>query len=203
VAVVEDRGRTRIYAPRNQRERLLDGMARTVAQRGYVATAVADVLKAAGISRRTFYEQFDDKRDCFLCAYDEFAALCEARVSAALELADDWHEALARGLEALLGTLAAEPDFARLAIVEIGTAGEPGLARRETALRRCAAFVERGLAHGDEGHRAPTLAAQVVVGGVQELIHTRIVRGDAHLLPSLHDRVLASIQLLTGAPLVH
>ena len=55
----------------SQRERMLEAMIRVVAKKGYAATTIADVTKAAGVSRTTFYELFEDKEACFLAAYDE------------------------------------------------------------------------------------------------------------------------------------
>ncbi|HET6447989.1 MAG TPA: TetR/AcrR family transcriptional regulator, partial [Conexibacter sp.] len=91
---------------RTQRDRLLQGMAQTVARRGYAATPVAEVLKAAGVSRRTFYEQFADKEDCFLAAYDAFVARCTERVITAYHLGDGWEQGIAHAYAALLRTLA-------------------------------------------------------------------------------------------------
>jgi AcrR family transcriptional regulator len=63
-----DGSRAAVWA--NQRARMLDAMARAVATKGYARVSVADVVQLAGVSRRTFYEQFRDKEDCFLVAYD-------------------------------------------------------------------------------------------------------------------------------------
>jgi AcrR family transcriptional regulator len=54
-----------------QRDRLMRAMARTVAEFGYQDTTVRRLLGRAGLSRRTYYELFEDKEDCFLAAYDE------------------------------------------------------------------------------------------------------------------------------------
>jgi AcrR family transcriptional regulator len=67
--------RGRNAAPRqivweSQRERLLGAMADAVAEKGYANVAVADVIERAGVSRKTFYEQFENKQECFLTAYD-------------------------------------------------------------------------------------------------------------------------------------
>src|SRR3954454_2857364 len=61
---------TREAVMASQRGRMLDAMAQAVAEKGYAATTVADVIAGAGVSRKTFYEQFRDKEDCFLAAYD-------------------------------------------------------------------------------------------------------------------------------------
>src|SRR4051794_19434877 len=103
-------------ARRTQRDRLLDGMARSVARQGYVATPVAEVLRVAGVSRRTFYEQFADKEDCFLAAYDAIIGLCTERLVVAYHGGDGWEDGIGRAYDEVLRTLAAEPDFAHLGI---------------------------------------------------------------------------------------
>src|SRR5437870_5361711 len=70
-----------------QRRRLHDGAVAAVAEKGYAATTVADIIASAGVSRSTFYEHFTDKEHCVLSAYDEgaeqqFAEVMEAGADA-------------------------------------------------------------------------------------------------------------------------
>src|SRR3954471_7256007 len=89
----------------SQRGRLLDAIAKVVAEKGYAATSVADVIELAGVSRKTFYEHFRDKEACFLAAYD-------AGVDILLATMREAGDTRSR-VRAYLETLAAEPDFAR------------------------------------------------------------------------------------------
>jgi AcrR family transcriptional regulator len=187
-----------MLTPLSQRERLLDAMAQTVARRGYGATSVADVLNGARISRRTFYEQFVDKEDCFLAAYDQIATLCADRAIAAYRAERDWEAGLERAYAALLDVLAAEPDYARLAVVEVLGAGPRGLARREASLRRFARFVEQTRAHVDDAVEPPPIVAQAIAGGIHELLYSRIARGETGLLPSLAGDLVHYTFLLLG-----
>jgi AcrR family transcriptional regulator len=185
--------------PVSQRERLIDGMAQTVAAQGYAATSVADVLRVAGISRRTFYERFSDKEDCFLAAYDAIVALALERVSAACADAPD-AERLERGLDALLTLLVEEPAYARLAVVEVLAAGPRGLARRDDTLRRFVGFIQ---AHGEAAGdvvRPPELVAQAIVGGIYELLYSHILRGETDRLPALNADMLHYTFMLLGMP---
>lgn len=187
--------------PTSQRERLLDGMARTVSAHGYSATSVADVLKAAGISRRTFYERFSDKEDCFLAAYDTIVAVALEQVSSACAEAAMWEDRIARGLDALLRLLAAEPDYARLGVVEVLAAGPRGLARRDETLRRFVAFIQDGRDQlPDPVSPPPDLVAQAIVGGIYELLYSHIVRGETDRLPELNADMLHYTFMLLGAP---
>src|SRR4051812_24329832 len=94
----------------SQRGRMLDAIAETVALRGYGATTVADVVERAGVSRKTFYEHFRDKEECFLVAYDTGVEVLMATMRAG------------EPIRAYLETLAAEPAFARTFLIEIGAA---------------------------------------------------------------------------------
>jgi AcrR family transcriptional regulator len=183
-----------------QRDRLLDGMARTVAQRGYAATPVAEVLKAAGVSRRTFYEQFADKEDCFVAAYDAIAALCTERLVVAYHRGDGWEDGIARAYDALLATLAREPAFAHLGVVDVLGAGPLALARREAALRRFARFIDFTRERATTAVTPPRLVGQAIVGGIHELIYSQIVRGETATLPQLTDELLHYTFMLLGVP---
>ncbi len=188
------------FARQTQRDRLLDGMAQTVARRGYAATPVADVLKAAGVSRRTFYEQFADKEDCFLAAYDAIAALCTERLLAGYRGGDDWEDGIARAYDALLGTLAAEADYAHLGVVGVLAAGPRALARREATLRRFARFLDITREPAEAAIRPPALVGQAIVGGIHELVYSQIVRGEAERLPELAPELRHYTFMLLGLP---
>jgi AcrR family transcriptional regulator len=194
-----ERRPARPLAPTTQRERLLDAMARTVSRHGYAGTSVAEVLKVARISRRTFYEQFIDKEDCFLAAYDAIATLCADRVAAAYRAEARWDEALARAFETLLEVLAAEPDFARLAVVEALGAGPRGLERRDEALRSLVALIEDARERAELAVAPPALVAQAIAGGIYELVHARLVHDQAAALPELAGDVLHYAFMLLGA----
>lgn len=186
--------------PVTQRERLIDAMARTVAAQGYAATSVADVLREAGVSRRTFYERFSDKEDCFLAAYDAIVALALERVRSACADAPDAALQLEQGIGALLALLAEEPEFARLGVVEVLAAGPRGLARRDETLRHFAAFVQSHREQLDDSAPPPDLVAQAIVGGIYELLYSHILRGETDRLPELSGEMLHYTFMLLGMP---
>lgn len=198
---VEDgAGRLPALERRSQRGRLLAGMAHTVARRGYAATPVAEVLKAAGISRRTFYEQFADKEDCFLAAYDAVVAACTERMVAGYHAGDSWADGVECAYDALLGTLAAEPEFAHLGVVDVLAAGPRALARREATLRRFASFIDFTRERAEVVASPPALVGQAIVGGIHELVYSHIVRGETTRLPQLTDELLHYTFMLLGVP---
>src|SRR2546423_4119984 len=128
------RGRHRLSREQvlaSQRGRMLAAMAEAVAEKGYVGTAVADVIERAGVSRETFYEQFSDKEDCFLAAYDTgVEALLEVMVDAAAGSRASPEKRLDRVLSAYFAGLAAEPAFARAFLIEVYAVGPRALERR-------------------------------------------------------------------------
>jgi AcrR family transcriptional regulator len=161
-----------------QRERMLDAVIEAVAEKGYAETTVADVVARAGVSRRTFYEQFEDKLDCFLEAYVWRAEFVRESVAERVRAtaSDDWRVRLRAGLAAYLEALAARPASARVLNVDVLGAGPRALEVRERVLAR---FTEtyRGLAD-DELLRG-------LVGGIAEMVQARLIARGAETLLEL------------------
>lgn len=182
-------GLPREFIAQNQRERIITALVDTVAERGYNATTVAHITKAASVSRRTFYEHFADKEECFLAAYDTVVEQLLAAVGQAYEQADGWTQKVHDGLETFLAYLAAEPAFARMCIVEVVAAGPEARGRRDAAMRVFVDFLEPGRAEAPKDVVVPDLAAEIVVGGIYEIIYSRLQRNAAdelvEMLPEL------------------
>ncbi len=119
----------------SQRARLLAGMAEAVAEHGYAETSIADVISRAGVSRKTFYQQFDGKDECFAVAYgQEMDRLLEVTLSAFESEGPPWARRLRAALTALCGALAGNPAVARLCFIEGLAAGPVTAARRRAEL---------------------------------------------------------------------
>jgi AcrR family transcriptional regulator len=172
---------------RNQRERVLDAAARAVAEKGYAATRVVDITDRAGVSRKTFYELFTDKEDCFLAAFDTVAGLMFGQVAHAFESDPDhrsWRQRVADGFGTFLELLAAEPAFARMCLVEAKSAGPQAVLRLEASKRTFFGYMTAGRDEPDAGD-VPELAEEVIVGGMYELIERRVLADEAESLPEL------------------
>src|SRR5918995_4482191 len=102
----------------SQRTRLLEAVGRAVAERGYAAATIDDVVRRAGVSKKTFYDHFADKQDCFLAAYEAASEELLARVEEAHAGDGDWLERTRAGIAAYLRWLAADPALARVYLVE-------------------------------------------------------------------------------------
>jgi AcrR family transcriptional regulator len=116
----------------SQRTRILEAVGRAVADKGYAAATIDDIVRDAGVSKKTFYEHFSDKLDCFLAAYEAASDELLEHVRAAQEGADGaWLDRTRAGVHAYLRWLAAEPALARVFLIEIAAAGPEALERRE------------------------------------------------------------------------
>jgi AcrR family transcriptional regulator len=181
-------GLPREFVARNQRERLIAGLAEAVAEHGYSGTTIAHITRHAAVSRRTFYEHFVGKDECFVAAYDTVMAELRARVAAAIEAKrNDWPRAIKAGIAAMLGFLAAEPHLARLCMVEALVAGPVVVERYDAAIRSFVPYFEQGR----EG-RPPEVIARLsptteeaLVGGMVSLISRRVIAGRTEELESL------------------
>lgn len=172
-----------------QRERLIAAMTDTVTELGYNTLTVQNVLTRAGISRPTFYEQFEDKENCFLAAFDAAAKHLCKRVEAAVEAAaPDWRDQLRAGIAELLRFIAEEPEEARLVIVEARASSASGLQRRDSLLERFATCID-ALVREDLDEAPSAIAAAGVVGGIESVLYARLQKGEVEdleaLLPSL------------------
>ena len=168
----------------SQRSRIHQAMIEVVSERGYPETRVVDVIGVAGVSRKTFYELFDSKEDCFLAAYDVLLDNLLGEATAAFETnaGSPWAERVAAALEALLTHLSRHPDEARFAIVEVLAAGPKALTRRDAALRQFTGFLESG--RSETSFELPGITSIAVAGGVNELLYSEILHGAASRLPS-------------------
>jgi AcrR family transcriptional regulator len=175
-----------------QRDRLLRAMAKTVAEYGYQETTVRRLLGHAGLSRRTYYELFEDKEECFLAAYDEAIDHVLELVSEGYREGETPEERIECGLRAFLRFCADEPDIARMCIVEVLAAGPAARARRADTMERLSALMATALAElrGDE--KLSKLSARGLIGGVHELIYTPIDRGEVEHLPDLAEQIVSS-----------
>lgn len=172
-----------------QRERLLAAITDAVTEIGYNTLTVQNVLARAGISRPTFYEQFEDKEDCFLAAFDAASTRMYKRIEAAVSNAGPgWRDQLRGGIAELLRFIGDEPQEARLVLVEARASSPAGLQRRDELLDRFAECID-ALVREDLDEPPSAIAAAGVVGGIESVLYARLQKGETEdldaLLPSL------------------
>ncbi|HEY8583412.1 MAG TPA: TetR/AcrR family transcriptional regulator [Capillimicrobium sp.] len=182
-----------------QRTRLLEAMAHVVGERGYATATVADAVRAARVSRGTFYALFDSKEQCFLESYRHGVDVAIARVDAAVQAeAGDWRAKLRAAMRAYLANLVADPRFARAHLFEIHAAGPAAGAARDATIRR---FAERYRASFDAaGAAVPSDAALFVLSaGIDQLVCAHVREHGIEQLPSLEDTLVDCATQLGGA----
>jgi AcrR family transcriptional regulator len=180
-------GLPREFVARNQRERLIAGLAEAVAENGYAGTTIAHITRHAAVSRRTFYEHFSSKDECFVAAYDTVMVELRQRVDEAFNQEEEWPQATRAGIAAMLAFLTAEPHLARLSMVEALVAGPVVIERYDAAIQSLVPY----FAAGRQGRSAEVLAGlspsteEALVGGMVSLISRRIFADRTEELESL------------------
>jgi AcrR family transcriptional regulator len=169
----------------NQRLRLFDAVAATVSETGYGAARVEDFLRAAGISRRTFYDNFRNKEEAYLAAFDHISAELISRVSRARADSPDFAAAVVNCLREFLGLAVEMPHYTVLCIVDVKSAGLAAVQRHNAILGQLAELLQRGAAALPGDVELPQIAAEGAIGGVYQVVYTRIVRGELETLPAL------------------
>lgn len=175
---------------RAQRDRILLAMAESMAENGYVGTPVASIIKRAGVSRETFYEQFRSKEDCFEAAYERAVELLLTGLLDVTGQAPDDESAqqrIERVLTAYLDGLAAHPAFARLFLVEVYAAGNDAITRRTTLQDTFVAIVADILGAETASQR---FACQTLVAALSAMVTARIASDDLEGLRDLRDPLL-------------
>jgi AcrR family transcriptional regulator len=188
------RGRHRLSretVEESQRRRILDAIVALVAREGYANTTVGEIASEAGVSRSTFYEQFESKEDCFRAAYDDVAArLIEAIREAASPVGDDPAARLASGIRAYFEWSAEHPAAAATFVIEIHRAGPEALEQRSQVLQRfCEVIAERR-------PEVRPAAVKALITGIDAMAHECLRKGKAEELRKQADDALYVAQRL-------
>jgi len=185
-------GLPREFVAENQRERLLNGVVEAVAEHGFNATTIGKITDAAKISRRTFYEYFASKEDCFLAAYEMVDAHVRGSMLAAATTAEPWPEQVRARLAALLEVLARDLAVARFYLTEPLAAGGEIAARYRDAMQLLAETIRP---QSELSEMDVEVRDQALMGGIATLIARRLNAGEAgrlgELLPDLTELALA------------
>lgn len=157
-----------------QRARILGAMTEVASERGAANVTVAHVVARSGVSRRTFYELFEDREACFLAAFDDAAARIAAEVVPAYEGEKRWRDRIRAALAELLEFLDEEPEVGRLCIVESLAAGPRALERRARVVEVIKHVLDEGHGEAKGAREPPPLTAEGVIGAVSSVLHARL-----------------------------
>jgi AcrR family transcriptional regulator len=190
----------RAFVVENQRARILSAVADVTSVAGYREMTVEGVIVTAGVSRRTFYEHFKGKDEAFLAAFDAVLAQLLSTVRDASEREKQGADRLRAGLAAFLDFVAREPAFARMCVVEALAAGSEAVKRRNEAMATFARIIDENARELGAALDPPALTAETIVGGIYEVIYSRVVRGDIRELPLLLPDLMWSALLPYAGP---
>jgi AcrR family transcriptional regulator len=178
-------GYSREQVAHHQRERLIAGLAEAVAEKGYAAVTLSDIVRHARVSRRVFYANFESKEQCFLAAFEVVVDHLNELVAEAIEGVGDWPGQAVAATRAVLAFLASEPDLARLCLVESRGAGPAVTARFNQAVGEMAPPLRQGRAERPEGARLPDSTEDSTIGSLVSLAHRKVAAGEAEQLGDL------------------
>ena len=178
-----------------QRARIGAAMVEECSERGAGNVSVAHVVSRAGVSRRTFYEVFKDREDCFLGAFDEGIACASRYVLDAYDPTDAWVERIRAGLFGLLSFLDVERSMGQLLVVGSLGAGQRALERRRRCIAQMITVVDEGRQESRAGDELPPLTAEGIAGGVLSVLHARLSQEKPSSLVALAGSLMSMIVL--------
>jgi AcrR family transcriptional regulator len=177
----------------HKQRRIMDAVAELTAEQGYEATKISDIVRRAGVARKTLYDNFEGKEEVFLAAFDSARDEILRRVEeGSADAEGDWQDRVEGGLAAFLGYVAEQPTLARMCMIEALSATPATTKRYEDALERVLELTRRTL---PQDERLPETIAETLVGGVAWIVYQQIRRGEAErvedLLPELTEFMMA------------
>jgi AcrR family transcriptional regulator/DNA-binding MarR family transcriptional regulator len=178
-----------------QRSRLLAGAVGAIEQFGYAQATVARITARARVSRRTFYEIFDNREECVNALIDEALRSVENEIAAARLEQLPWRERVRGGLVAILAFFDREPALARVCVVQALRGGPRVQELREEILARLAAALDAGRAESPRADGCPALTAEGLVGAAFAIVHSRLQRPEHEPLTGLAAELMSLIVL--------
>jgi len=176
-----------------QRARLIAAFIAAVEANDYRTLTVADVISRAHVSRKTFYDVFDNVDGCFSAVFDETVEHARELVREAYASQPGWRAGMRAALSSLLVAMEQERGLARMCVVESMVAGSPVLERRAELLAQAAAAIDRGRELATRRYEPPPLTAEALAGGLATLLHTRLLKQDPAPLTDLLGPMMSMI----------
>ena len=178
-----------------QRGRLIAAAFEAARELDYERITVAELIRRARVSRKTFYELFADREDCFLAAFEHALSGAGVRARAAYARESGWREGTRAALASVLALMDQEPGLARLCVVEACAAGGRILDRRAAVLDQLAALIDRGRTLAGAGLEPPAVTAEGIVGGIFTVLHARLAHESDELLTDLLGPLMSMVVL--------
>lgn len=184
---------SREFVAGHKRRRIMDAIAELTAEQGYDATKIGDIVRRAGVARKTLYDNFEGKEEVFLAAFDSAVNEALERIEADCAAVDGgWEERVQAGLSAFLRYVAENPALARMCMIEALSATQTATERYEAAMQRFVDLTKQTVPQDDQ---LPETIEETLVGGVAWIVYQQIRRQEAEqaedLLPELSEFMLA------------
>jgi AcrR family transcriptional regulator len=184
---------SREFVAGHKRRRIMDAIAELTAEQGYDSTKIGDIVRRAGVARKTLYDNFEGKEEVFLAAFDAGVDEAIRRVEEdCAKVEGGWEEQVQAGLAAFLRYVAEQPALARMCMIEALSATPAATERYERAVQRFVELTKRAVPHNDQ---LPETIEETLVGGVAWIVYQQIRRDETEkaedLLPELSDFMLA------------
>lgn len=184
---------SREFVAGHKRRRIMDAIAELTAEQGYDATKIGDIVRRAGVARKTLYDNFEGKEEVFLSAFDTAVDEALERIEADCAAVDGgWEERVQAGLAAFLRYVAENPALARMCMIEALSATQAATERYEAAMQRFVDLTKQTVPQDDQ---LPETIEETLVGGVAWIVYQQIRRQEAEqaedLLPELSEFMLA------------
>lgn len=174
---------SREFIAGHKRRRIMDAIAELTAEKGYDATKIGDIVRSAGVARKTLYDNFEGKEEVFLAAFDAAVEEAVRRIDeACAKVEGGWDERLEAGLAAFLGYVAEQPALARMCMIEALSATPAASRRYEDAVKRFVEMTGRTVPRDD---RLPETIDETLVGGVAWIVYQKIRRNETEQVPDL------------------
>lgn len=193
------RGSERGAAGEEARDLLVAAFTKVASERGYAATAPADVTAVAGLPPEAYAAHFEDLRQCLLAAYDRFVASLVAEVEEAMDPAAPWHDQVRAAVRAAVAFIAERPAAARLFAVEAIANGPVVIERYEAAMDRIAALLRLGRDCSERAGELPELTERVLVAGASDLVVATLLAEESERFETLETE-LTDVLLLPYLP---
>lgn len=183
----------RSFVEANQRQRILDAVADVSSLAGYAAMSVEDIISVAGVSRRTFYDTFASKEDAFLAALDAVVGELLEEIQAVYETTNAFSDGVRDCLARFLHFVTEEPQQAELLVIESLAAGPAAIERRTQTLKTLAEMLRHCAERLTNDRTPPELTAETVVGGIFEIVYSRLIAGEVERLLELQPDLAYSL----------
>ena len=183
----------REFIASHKRRRIMDAIAELTAEQGYEATKIGDIVRRAGVARKTLYDNFEGKEEVFLSAFDTAVDEALGQIEAdCAEVDGEWEERIQTGLASFLRYVAENPALARMCMIEALSATPTATERYEAAMQRFVDLVKRTVPQDEQ---TPETIEETLVGGVAWIVYQQIRRDETEqaeeLLPELSEFMLA------------